>query len=81
MASRNRLVRLSPALLLAVTQIIIIQLGTTVPVVEAQNTNFNFPFFGAQDQDSFLMVDDAQYYADNSSFLLNERAAALSIGS
>jgi serine/threonine protein kinase len=81
MASRNRLVRLSPALLLAVTQIIIIQLGTTVPVVEAQNTNFNFPFFGAQDQDSFLMVDDVQYFAENSSFLLNERAAALSIES
>ena len=44
-------------------------------VVEAQNTNFSFDSFSAID--GFLMVEDVQFYSDNSSFLMNARSAAL----
>ncbi|KAG0617000.1 hypothetical protein M758_5G157700 [Ceratodon purpureus] len=60
-------------LLLVVLQIIV---GTVL--VQAQNTNFSFPYFTSADQDSFFMVDDVQLYTANSSFLLNSRGSSLS---
>lgn len=43
-------------------------------LVEAQNSNFSYTQFTTPE--SFLMVDDAQHYPDNYSFLMNARAAA-----
>ncbi|KAG0627746.1 hypothetical protein M758_2G225100 [Ceratodon purpureus] len=43
--------------------------------VEAQNTNFSYASFSTPER--FLMVEDVQHYADNLSFLMNARSAAL----
>ncbi|KAG0627514.1 hypothetical protein M758_2G207200 [Ceratodon purpureus] len=50
-------------------------LTCTVLIVDAQNTNFSYLSFSTPEP--FLMVQDVQYYADQSCFLMNSRAASM----
>ena len=50
--------------------------GSSIRVVEAQITNFSYPYFNSPD--NFSMEGDVQYYSEVNSFLLNPGATVLS---
>ncbi|KAG0588199.1 hypothetical protein KC19_2G224400 [Ceratodon purpureus] len=62
-------------LLVILVTVCLLGSGSSNVHVEAQNTNFSYAFFSTPER--FLMVEDVQYNADDSSFLMNARSAAL----